>query len=89
MPPPPTQPAQAFSLASLLDRASRMFLGVGERPCASGVGIAVSAATLELVLAVCVAAETVWKQHGAEIKRGEGRGARRGGGGEQGEGRLT
>ena len=63
----PNQPAGAFTIAALILRGLAMLMGEGERPRASGDTCSASAATLELMLAVAVAAEDLWKEYRCQI----------------------
>ena len=71
-PPPvcsPNIPATAFTAEALFERGLSMLTGEGERPAASGGLRKALAATLELLLAVCVAAERLWAEHEEAIRR--------------------
>ena len=65
----PNQPAAAFTTAALILRGTAVLTGEGERPRASGDVHTASEATLVLILAICVAAEKLWKDREMEIRR--------------------
>ena len=65
----PNIPEAAFTTAALYERGKTMLTGEGERPVASGDTRRAAAATLELILSVCVAAEQLWDDCEDDIRR--------------------